>query len=110
MTILEEAASGLLILLRAEVVGFETLVEVAQKLSAHGVSRTQIMELYYGIMRDHANELEEPVIDMIGDVNIHLSGQQCPINQIIRLTGDPEDPLELYESVRQQMSDWRPPK
>ncbi len=100
---------ALLALFDAEAIGPDTLVDVAQRLSKTGVSRVAIMDFYFHIMSRQGSKLSQEQLDMLGDVNLHLSGQQCPIDQVIRLEGDPVDPLDLYDRVREQMKGWVPP-
>ena len=106
----KNVAEGLAILFEEKVIGFDTILEVTQSLSKKGATRIEIMDFFYLFTRNYATRLTDEQLDIVGDVNIHLSGQQCRIDQIIRLPGDPEGTHELASFVREQVKNWAPPE
>ena len=103
----EHVLTHLVALLEANVVGQNTLIEVIQMLSAQGVTRPELVDMLYRLA--FKISLTEDQVTMVGDFNHHLAGDQCPIGQVIKLAGDPEDPVARYHWAREQMKDWRPP-
>jgi hypothetical protein len=101
-------ASALLGLLAQGACTFDVLESVARALSARGLSRREIVTLFWRLMANHGQAMTEAQLDLVGDVNSHLAGQ-CAVSGIIRLQDDPGDPEALALKVQRDMAGWVAP-
>ena len=108
---INEVAAGeaLISLLRAGIWHGDILRGVADAMSRAGKGRLDIVNFFWHLMNAEPPILTEEELDFIHDFNQCLLGR-CPLEQIVRLHGDPADMHQLGQLVTAEARRWRPPK
>lgn len=86
----------------------DLLHAVAWGLSMRGKTRPAIVTFFWELMDRFEGELPAPALDTIGDFCHDLLGRG-PLDHIVRLHGDPDDPRALGEKVSREVRGWKPP-
>lgn len=102
------AQNALAGLFRAGVGHWNILTGVAQAMSVAGKQRLDIVDFFWRLMNASPAVLDEEQLNLVDDFTGALLGN-CPLDRIIRLHGDPEDPQALGELVVADAARWKPP-
>jgi hypothetical protein len=102
------AQNALAGLFRAGVWHWNILDGVAQAMSVAGKQRLDIVNFFWRLMNASPAMLDEEQLNVVDDFTRALLGD-CPLDQIVRLHGDPEDPQALSELVVADAARWTPP-
>lgn len=107
---IEEGAvrDALVAMFRAGISHWSILVGVARALSIAGKKRLEIVNFFWYLMNASPPVLAEDQIMLVYDFTDALLGR-CPLAQIVRLHGDPDNPQELSSVVGADADRWTPP-
>ncbi len=101
--------NAIVTLAREHLLDWTQLTALAYNLSLQGWRRPQIVSFFWQILNSAPGVLTDSYVDLIGDFNMHMVGQ-CNVEQIIRLSGDPDNLDDLATRVAVEMRGWTPPK
>ena len=108
---IDEAAAreALVALFHSGVSHPSVLLGMARAMSIAGKHRLEIVDFFWHLMNAAPPVLAEDQIMIVHDFTETLLGR-CPLEEIVRLYGDPEDPKELSDVVGTDADRWRPPR
>jgi len=83
-------------------------VGAARAMSIAGKQRLEIVDFFWYLMNASPPVLDDEQAMLVYDFTDALLGRG-PLEQIVRLHGDPDDPQELSDVVGADADRWKPP-